>query len=115
MSIAEAQARLTAPGERLEIEEIPIRGIMTKVWKNAPPTQRDLFLNAGGFPDRIDRAKDRLIRGGENICCVEIENMLYDHPAVMDAALVSVPHKTLGEEPGAVVWLKPGRTATETA
>src|SRR5438309_9033782 len=52
MSIAEAHARLTAPGERLEIEEIPIRGIMTRVWKNAPPTLRDVFLNARGFPDR---------------------------------------------------------------
>src|SRR5438445_3853468 len=51
MSIAEAHARLTAPGERLEIEEIPIRGILTKVWKNAPPTLRDVFLNARGFPD----------------------------------------------------------------
>ncbi len=54
-----------------------------------------------------------LIRGGENIYCVEVENVLYDHPDVMDAALVGIPHKTLGEEPGAVVHLKPGGTATE--
>jgi long-chain acyl-CoA synthetase len=54
-----------------------------------------------------------LIRGGENIYCVEVENVLYEHPAVMDAALVGIPHKTLGEEPGAVVHLKPGQTATE--
>jgi long-chain acyl-CoA synthetase len=39
--------------------------------------------------------------------------VLYDHPAVMDVALVGIPHKTLGEEPGAVVTLKPGGTATE--
>jgi len=61
----------------------------------------------------IDRAKDMLIRGGENIYCIEVENVLYDHPAVMDAALVGIPHKTLGEVPGAVVTLKAGAQATE--
>ena len=66
-----------------------------------------------GFCFIIDRAKDMLIRGGENIYCIEVENTLYDHPAVMDAALVGIPHKTLGEEPGAVVTLKPGAVATE--
>jgi long-chain acyl-CoA synthetase len=67
-----------------------------------------------GFCFIIDRAKDMLIRGGENIYCIEVENVLYDHPAVMDAALVGVPHRTLGEEPAAVVTLKPGATADET-
>jgi long-chain acyl-CoA synthetase len=66
-----------------------------------------------GFCFIIDRAKDMLIRGGENIYCIEVENVLYEHPAVMDAALVAVPHKTLGEEPGAVVHLKPGQHTTE--
>ena len=70
-------------------------------------------LDEEGFLFIIDRAKDMLIRGGENIYCVEVENVLYDHPAVMDAALVGRPHKTLGEEPVAVVHLKPGGTATE--
>jgi long-chain acyl-CoA synthetase len=54
-----------------------------------------------------------LIRGGENIYCVEVENVLYAHPAVMDAAVVGVPHRTLGEEPAAVVTLKPDAAATE--
>jgi long-chain acyl-CoA synthetase len=70
-------------------------------------------LDAEGFCYIIDRAKDMLIRGGENIYCIEVENVLYDHPAIMDAALVGIPHKTLGEEPGAVVTLKPGAEATE--
>jgi long-chain acyl-CoA synthetase len=70
-------------------------------------------LDEEGFLFIIDRAKDMLIRGGENIYCVEVENVLYDHPEVMDAAIVGVPHKTLGEEPAAVVHLKPGGTATE--
>ncbi len=70
-------------------------------------------LDEEGFLFIIDRAKDMLIRGGENIYCVEVENVLYDHPDVMDAALVGIAHKTLGEEPAAVVHLKPGGTATE--
>jgi len=70
-------------------------------------------LDDEGFCFIIDRAKDMLIRGGENIYCIEVENVLYDHPAVMDAALVGIPHKTLGEEPGAVVTLKPGAEASE--
>jgi long-chain acyl-CoA synthetase len=70
-------------------------------------------LDEEGFCYIIDRAKDMLIRGGENIYCVEVENALYDHPAVMDAAVVAVPHKTLGEEPGAVVHLKQDASATE--
>jgi len=70
-------------------------------------------LDDEGFCFIIDRAKDMLIRGGENIYCIEVENVLYDHPAVMDAALVGIPHKTLGEEAGAVVTLKPDAVATE--
>jgi len=70
-------------------------------------------IDEEGFCFIIDRAKDMLIRGGENIYCAEVENVLYEHPAVMDAALVPVPHRTLGEEPGAVVHLKPGMHTTE--
>ena len=70
-------------------------------------------LDEEGFCYIIDRAKDMLIRGGENIYCIEVENVLYEHPAVMDAALVAVPHKALGEEPGAVVHLKAGMHASE--
>jgi long-chain acyl-CoA synthetase len=70
-------------------------------------------LDEEGFCFIIDRAKDMLIRGGENIYCVEVENALCEHPAIMDAALVGRPHRTLGEEPVAFVTLKPGSTATE--
>ncbi len=71
-------------------------------------------LDEEGFCYIIDRAKDMLIRGGENIYCVEVENVLYEHPAVIDAALIGVPHRTLGEEPAAVVHLKPGSEASES-
>ncbi|HCK85360.1 MAG TPA: fatty acid--CoA ligase [Hyphomonadaceae bacterium] len=69
-------------------------------------------MDEEGFLYIVDRAKDMLIRGGENIYCVEVENALYDHPAVMDAAVIGRPHLTLGEEPLAVVHLKPGAAVT---
>jgi acyl-CoA synthetase (AMP-forming)/AMP-acid ligase II len=70
-------------------------------------------LDEEGFLTLVDRAKDVIIRGGENIYSVEVENVLYQHPAVIDAALIGIPHHTLGEEPAAIVHLKPGATATE--
>ncbi len=71
-------------------------------------------LDAEGFCYIVDRAKDIIIRGGENIYSIEVENVLYAHPGVTDAALVGVPHRTLGEEPVAVVHLAPGAQASET-
>lgn len=70
-------------------------------------------LDEEGFCFIVDRAKDMIIRGGENIYSSEVENVLYDHPAVTDAALIGLPHRTLGEEPAAVVHLAPGASATE--
>jgi acyl-CoA synthetase (AMP-forming)/AMP-acid ligase II len=70
-------------------------------------------LDEEGFCTIVDRAKDVIIRGGENIYSIEVENALYEHPAVTDAALVGVPHRTLGEEPAAVVYLAPGSQASE--
>ena len=70
-------------------------------------------LDEEGFCYIVDRAKDIIIRGGENIYSSEVENVLYDHPAVTDAALVGIPHRTLGEEPAAVVHLAPGTSASE--
>ena len=70
-------------------------------------------VDEDGFLFIVDRAKDMIIRGGENIYCVEVENALFDHPAVTDAALIGLPHRTLGEEPAAVVHLAPGADASE--
>jgi acyl-CoA synthetase (AMP-forming)/AMP-acid ligase II len=70
-------------------------------------------LDEEGFLTLVDRAKDMIIRGGENIYSIEVENVLYQHPAVVDAALIGIPHHTLGEEPAAIVHLKPGAKATE--
>ncbi len=70
-------------------------------------------LDEEGFVYIVDRAKDMVLRGGENIYSSEVENVLYEHPAVTDCAVIGIPHRTLGEEPAAVVHLAPGTTATE--
>ena len=59
----------------------------------------------------MDRLKDMIIRGGENIYPVEIENRLYEHAAIVDAAVAAIPHRTLGEEPAALVTLASGAQA----
>ncbi len=71
------------------------------------------YMDDEGFVFLTDRAKDMLIRGGENVYCIEVENALYEHPAIMDAAVVGIPHKVLGEEVGAVVQVKPDMNATQ--
>jgi acyl-CoA synthetase (AMP-forming)/AMP-acid ligase II len=70
-------------------------------------------LDDEGFVFIVDRAKDMVIRGGENVYCVEVEAALFEHPAVTDAAVIGIPHHVLGEEVGAVVHLAPGLSATE--
>jgi long-chain acyl-CoA synthetase len=67
-----------------------------------------------GFLFVVDRAKDVVIRGGENVYSVEVEDALFSHPAVADCAVIGVPHPVLGEEVGAAVVLRPGhRVGTE--
>jgi len=64
-------------------------------------------MDEEGFITVLDRAKDMLIRGGENIYCVEIEDVLMSHPAVVEAAVLGVPDRILGEKVGAIVRLRP--------
>ena len=109
-----------------EVGELWCKGPMNcKLYWNRPDATAETFrdgwvvtgdlayLDEEGFLYLVDRAKDMLIRGGENVYCIEVESALYDHPAVMDAAVVGIPHKVLGEEVGAVVQLKPGSEANE--
>jgi long-chain acyl-CoA synthetase len=65
-----------------------------------------------GFVFIVDRAKDMIIRGGENVYCSEVESALFEHEAVLDAAVIGIPDLVLGEEVGAVIQLKPGASAT---
>ncbi|MBL8538333.1 MAG: acyl--CoA ligase [Hyphomonadaceae bacterium] len=110
---------------RGEVGELWYKGpIVVRGYWNKPEATAETFVDGWiktgdlakmdeeGFLYIVDRAKDMLIRGGENIYCVEVENVLYEHPAVMDAALIGKPHHVLGEEPLAVVHLKPGMAAT---
>ncbi|NTZ44105.1 acyl--CoA ligase [Altererythrobacter sp. SALINAS58] len=71
------------------------------------------WLDEDGLCYIADRAKDMIIRGGENIYSSEIENVLYDHPSVTDAALIGLPDRVLGEEPAAIVHLASGQHASE--
>jgi len=69
-------------------------------------------LDEEGFLYITDRKKDMIIRGGENVYCVEIEERLVAHPKIADAAVIGVPHPELGEEVKAVVQVEPGETLT---
>jgi long-chain acyl-CoA synthetase len=69
-------------------------------------------IDEDGFIFIVDRAKDMVIRGGENVYSVEVEDALFSHPAVEDCAVIGVPHAVLGEEVGAVVVLRPGHKVT---
>ena len=71
------------------------------------------MLDEEGFCTILDRAEDMLIRGGENIYCSEVENVLIQHPAVADAALVGLSHPLLGEVPAAAVQLRAGASVSE--
>jgi len=73
------------------------------------------WIDAEGFVHIVDRAKDMIIRGGENIYCVEVENVLFEHDAVIDAAIIGLADRILGEEVGAVVQVKPGATLSAAA
>ena len=63
-----------------------------------------------GFIYVEDRAKDMVIRGGENVYCAEVEAALYEHPDVYEAAVFGLPHERLGEEVAAAIYPRPGRT-----
>ncbi len=69
-------------------------------------------LDDEGFVYVEDRAKDMVLRGGENVYCAEVESAIYEHPAVHEAAVFGVPHERLGEEVAAVVVPRAGATIT---
>jgi long-chain acyl-CoA synthetase len=106
------------------VGEIAIRGhnVMKGYWRNPEATKevmRDGWFHTGdmaqvdedGYYFIVDRKKDMIIRGGYNVYPREVEEVLYEHPAVREAAVVGVPHSELGEEIGAAVALKEGAKA----
>ncbi|MEY2592113.1 MAG: steroid-24-oyl-CoA synthetase [Acidimicrobiaceae bacterium] len=70
-------------------------------------------IDEDGFIYITDRAKDMIIRGGENVYCAEVEAALFEHPAITDCAVFGIPHDVLGEEVGAVALLRPGASADQ--
>jgi long-chain acyl-CoA synthetase len=108
-----------------EVGEIAIRGhnVMKGYWRRPDDTAsaiHDGWFRTGdlGMVDKdgyffiVDRKKDLILRGGYNVYPREIEEVLYEHPAVAEAAVIGVPHPDLGEEVAAAVTLKPGATIT---
>ncbi|MGC9963288.1 MAG: AMP-binding protein [Acidimicrobiales bacterium] len=69
-------------------------------------------LDAEGYLFLVDRVKDMIVTGGENVYSIEVENAISTHPAVNDVAVIGIPHETWGEQVHAIVVLKPGATAT---
>jgi long-chain acyl-CoA synthetase len=108
-----------------EVGEIVIRGpnVMKGYWQRPEATAeaiREGWFHTGdlarvdedGYFYIVDRKKDLIIRGGYNVYPREIEEVLYEHPAVAEAAVIGLPHASLGEEVGAAVALKPGAAVT---
>jgi long-chain acyl-CoA synthetase len=108
-----------------EIGEIAIRGhnVMKGYWGNPEATAEAITdgwfrtgdlarVDSDGYYFIVDRKKDLIIRGGYNVYPREIEEVLHEHPAVAEVAVIGIPHPDLGEEVGAAVALIPGASAT---
>ena len=122
MCIVDAEDRALSDGER---GEICIRGhnIMKGYWKRPDATKESMrggWFHSGdiGVRDQdgcywiVDRKKDMILRGGFNVYPREVEEVLYGHEAIVEAAVLGVPHERHGEEVKAVVALAPGQQLT---
>ncbi|WP_329424105.1 acyl--CoA ligase [Streptosporangium sp. NBC_01495] len=130
LPMAVVEVRITDPvGGELPVGtvgELCLRGpnVILGYW-NRPEATAETFvggwLHTGdlarvdeeGFVFIVDRAKDMVIRGGENVYCAEVEAALFEHPAVEDAAVIGIPHDELGEEVGVVLRLSSPATDEE--
>ena len=116
----------SVPAGSDQVGEIVVRGVITPTgYFDDPEATAEAFaggwfhtgdlgyLDEDGFVFIVDRKKDLTIRGGYNVYPREIEEVLYTHPSVAEAAVVGVPHDRLGEEIKAYVELHAGSTASE--
>src|SRR5207253_4094735 len=112
--------------EQGEVGEIVIKGpnVMKGYWNRDDATREvmdDGWFHTGdmakvdedGYFFIVDRKKELIIRGGYNVYPREIEEVLYSHPAVQEAAIIGVPDERMGEEVAAVVALKAGQSVSE--
>ena len=106
-----------------EIGELVVRGApVVKGYLNRPEATAEsivdgwlrtgdiAYIDDDGFIYLVDRAKDMVLRGGENVYCAEVENALFHHDAVAECVAFAVPDERLGEEVGAAVYVAPGAT-----
>src|SRR4030042_1462229 len=112
--------------EEKEVGEIIVKGdIVTKgYWKLPEETKKSIkdgwlytgdmaVIDEEGYVTIVDRKKDMILTGGENVYSTEVENVLYMHPAILECAVVGVPDQKWGEAVKGMVVLKPGQKATE--
>jgi fatty-acyl-CoA synthase len=124
LQVADPHTLAPVPRDGLALGEVMLRGntVMKGYLRNATATDAafaggwyrtgDLAVwHPDGYVEVKDRSKDIIISGGENISSLEVEECLYRHPAVMEAAVVARPDPTWGETPCAFVVLKPGAVA----
>jgi fatty-acyl-CoA synthase len=124
--VADPETMQPCPMDGETIGEVFIRGnlVMKGYLKNPAATEEafaggwfhsgDLgVMHPNGYLQIKDRSKDIVISGGENISSIEVEDVLYRHPAVLEAAIVARPDEKWGETPCAFVTLRAGSTATE--
>jgi acyl-CoA synthetase (AMP-forming)/AMP-acid ligase II len=131
--LAGSEIRVVTPEGRdvkpdgVEVGEVVVRGdvVMEGYWRQPEATANvihDGWFHTGdlattddeGYILIVDRGKDMIISGGENIASAEIERVIYGHPAVMECAVIAVPDDTWGEVAKAIVTCKPGQQATDT-
>ena len=125
MRVVDAEMR-DVPADASTMGEVVMRGnnVMLGYYNNPEATAEafrggwfhsgDLaVMHPDGYIEIRDRKKDIVISGGENISSIEVEKVLYEHPAVLEAAIIAIPDEKWGEAPQAHVTLKDGRKATE--
>jgi fatty-acyl-CoA synthase len=128
LQVADPESHAPVPRDGVTLGEVMLRGntIMKGYLKNPGATGQafragwyhtgDLAVwHPDGYIEVKDRSKDIIISGGENISSLEVEDCLYRHPAVMEAAVVARPDEKWGETPCAFVTLKPGAGETRAA
>jgi fatty-acyl-CoA synthase len=126
LRVVDAEGR-DVPRDDRTVGEIIARSnvVMSGYWRQPEATEAVIvggYFHTGdmavidpeGYVEIVDRKKDLIISGGENISSIEVEGMLYRHPAVLEAACIAIPDEKWGEAPAALVVLKPGAAADES-
>ena len=125
LAIVDPQDRVLAPGQ---VGEIVVRGplVMAGYWNQPELTEQTLrngwlhtgdlgSMDAEGFVTIVDRLKDMIITGGENVYSAEVEAAVYSHPGVAQCAVIGIPHPQWGESVHAIVSASPGAALSEAS